>query len=172
MLTHPWQVTATTCRTTGCACHGLLDGVVRSYDLRRPTELELELDGHQDIVTGLALSPDGAHLLSNAMDNTIRAWDVKPYCSSADRCDKVFLGAQHNFEKSLLRCSWSASGTQVGAGSADNFVYVWDADSKRIKYKLPGHSGSVNEVAFHPNQPIIGSCGNDKLVYVGEIKAL
>ena len=60
----------------------------------------------------------------------------------------------------------------VAAGSADNFVYVWDAISKRITYKLPGHTGAVNEVDFHPTQPIIASCGNDKQIYLGEIKSL
>lgn len=34
------------------------------------------------------------------------------------------------------------------------FVYVWDTTSRRILYKLPGHAGSINEVAFHPDEPI------------------
>lgn len=78
--------------------------------------------------------------------------------------------AQHNYEKNLIKCSWSANGSQVASGSADAFVYVWDAETKRITYKLPGHGGSVNEVGFHPTQPIICSCGNDKNIYLGEIR--
>mmetsp|Transcript_2312 Transcript_2312/g.7727 ORF Transcript_2312/g.7727 Transcript_2312/m.7727 type:complete len:133 (-) Transcript_2312:163-561(-) len=118
---------------------------------------------------GIALSPDGQRLLSNAMDNTLRCWDVRPFCEG-DRCEKLFLGAQHNYEKGLLKCAWSADGARVACGSADHFVYVWDAATKRIKYKLPGHTGSINEVAFHPTQPIIASCANDKHVYLGEIR--
>jgi len=121
-------------------------------------------------VTSLRLSADGQFLLSNAMDNIIRSWDVKPY-ASGDRCTKHFLGAQHNYEKGLLKCSWSRTGAQVAAGSADSFVYVWDASTKRIAYKLPGHTGTVNEVDFHPSQPIICSCGNDKQIFLGEIRA-
>lgn len=34
------------------------------------------------------------------------------------------------------------------------FVYIWDTTSRRILYKLPGHAGSVNEVVFHPEEPI------------------
>ena len=34
------------------------------------------------------------------------------------------------------------------------FVYVWDAVTQRLEYKLPGHLGSVNDVHFHPNEPI------------------
>ncbi|KAM3248418.1 hypothetical protein P3L10_010187 [Capsicum annuum] len=48
-------------------------------------------------------------------------------------------------------------------------VYVWDTTSRHILYKLPGHTGSVNECVFHPNEPIIESCSSDKQIYLGEI---
>lgn len=47
--------------------------------------------GHTDTVTGLALSPDGSYLLSNAMDNTLRIWDIRPYAPQ-ERCVKIFTG--------------------------------------------------------------------------------
>ena len=56
--------------------------------------------------------------------------------------------------QNLLRVAWSPDGGQVSAGSGDRFVYIWDTTSRRILYKLPGHSGSVNEVDFHPFEPI------------------
>ena len=36
---------------------------------------------------------------------------------------------------------------QVTAGSGDRCVYVWNAATRNLMYKLPGHSGSVNECA-------------------------
>lgn len=42
----------------------------------------------------------------------------------------------------------------MSAGSSDRFHYVWDTTSRRILYKLPGHNGSVNDVDFHPKEPI------------------
>ncbi|CAH3196522.1 unnamed protein product, partial [Porites evermanni] len=50
------------------------------------------------------------------------------------------------------------------------FVYVWDTNSRRILYKLPGHDGSVNDVDFHPNELILMSCGSDKKIYLGELQ--
>ena len=41
-------------------------------------------------MTGLKLSPEGNHVLSNAMDNTVRMWDVRPYAK--ERMEKVFKG--------------------------------------------------------------------------------
>ena len=74
------------------------------------------------------------------------------------------------FEKNLLRCSWSPDGSKVTAGSGDRYVYVWDTTSRRILYKLPGHAGSVNEIDFHPFEPIIASGSSDKRIYLGEIE--
>lgn len=31
---------------------------------------------------------------------------------------------------------------------------IWDFSSRKILYKLPGHKGCVNEVDFHPKEPI------------------
>jgi WD40 repeat protein len=35
---------------------------------------------------------------------------------------------------------------------------VWDAETTRMLYKLPGHKGSVNGVDFHPKEPVGTSC--------------
>lgn len=126
------------------------------------------LEGAQDTITGVALSGDGAYLLTNAMDNVVRCFDVRPFCPEA-RLVKTFLGASHDFEKNLLRCAWSADDAKVAAGSADRFVHVWDVATTRIQYKLPGHKGSVNDVAFHPSQPVIASASSDGTVYLGEL---
>jgi len=56
--------------------------------------------------------------------------------------------------QNLLRCAWSPDGSKVSAGSSDRFHYIWDTTSRRILYKLPGHNGSVNDIDFHPKEPI------------------
>lgn len=70
------------------------------WDLRKNALLH-RLPGHTDTVTGLELSPDGCYLLSNAMDNSLRIWDVRPYAPT-DRCLKVFSGHTNNFEKVFI----------------------------------------------------------------------
>ena len=83
---------------------------------------------------------------------------------------KVFTGHSHNFEKNLLHCAWSPDGAMVAAGSSDRNVYVWEAATRKILYKLPGHLGSVNDVDFHSIEPIILSAGSDKQIYLGEFE--
>jgi len=103
------------------------------------------------------------------MDKDLRVWDIRPY-APIQRCVKIFTGAQHNFEQNLIKANWSRDGSLVGSGSSDRMVYIWDTATRQIKYKLPGHQGSVNEVSFHPTEPIIVSCGSDAKIYLGEIE--
>ncbi|KAK4268481.1 hypothetical protein QN277_025135 [Acacia crassicarpa] len=122
---------------------GGIDDDVKVWDLRKG-EVTMTLQGHQDMITSMQLSPDGSYLLTNGMDCKLCIWDMRPYAPQ-NRCVKVLEGHQHNFEKNLLKCSWSPDGSKVTAGSSDRMVYIWDTTSRRILYKLPGHNGSVNE---------------------------
>lgn len=51
------------------------------------------------------------------------------------------------------------------------FVYIWDTTSRRILYKLPGHAGSVNEVVFHPEEPV-GEWNDSQITHVsGDLRS-
>lgn len=148
---------------------GGIENTINVWDWRKGSR-HLSLVGHTDTITGLSLSPDGQHLLSNSMDNTLKCWDVRPSVpDNNNRLEKTFLGHQHNFEKNLLRCSWSPNQRVVSAGSSDGLVHIWSYDSCDTLYQLPGHRSSVNEVVFSPREPLVLSCSSDKQIYLGEI---
>eukprot|EP01023_Acetabularia_acetabulum_P061274 TRINITY_DN7398_c0_g2_i2.p1 TRINITY_DN7398_c0_g2~~TRINITY_DN7398_c0_g2_i2.p1 ORF type:complete len:359 (-),score=31.67 TRINITY_DN7398_c0_g2_i2:276-1352(-) len=144
-----------------------IENSINVWDLRKE-RVSLKMMGHSDTITGMKINCEGTHLLSNSMDNTLRVWDIRPF-APANRCVKLFTGHSHSFEHNILRCDWSPDGRKVSAGSSDRFVYIWDVQSRNIQYRLPGHTASVNEVVFHPKQPIIASAGSDKNIYLGEI---
>ncbi len=83
----------------------------------------------------------------------------------------MLVGASNNFEQHVIRCGWSPGGDRVVCGSADRLAYVWDYDSGRALYALPGHNGVVTAVVYHPTEPVIASCGTDKKVFLGELAA-
>lgn len=169
-LNNQYQVTAVCFNDTGeYVISGGIDNDIKVWDFRQ-NNIVYTLSGHSDTVTGVSLSPDGSYVLSNSMDNTMRIWDIRPY-APVERCIQTFVGHQHNFEKNLLRSAWSADGSRVSGGSSDRSVYIWDVSSSRILYKLPGHNGSVNDVDFHPTEPIVLSASSDKNLYLGEIDA-
>lgn len=103
------------------------------------------------------------------MDATIRKWNIKPFSAMPDRCLGVYSGATHGADKNLLKCAFSPDQEYLAAGSANKIVHVWDSNTSKLAYYLPGHIGTVNEVAFHPSEPIIASAGSDKVIYIGEL---
>jgi len=162
-----YQITSICFNDTGDQIFiGGIDNVIKIYDLKKKTVVS-NLIGHTDTITGLALSNDGNYLLSNSMDSTIRCWDITPYAQGS-RCTKVYSGATHNFEKNLLRVSWSPDDAYISAGSADRFVYIWNANTAKIERKFGGHLGSVNETSFNKLSNVIASCSSDKTSIIGE----
>jgi len=146
---------------------GSIDNKISAWDTRKNEKI-FDLTGHNDTITNLALHPKGTHLLSNSMDSTIRSWDIRPFVSG-QRLDKTFVGGSHNAEKGLLKCSWSADGKMVSGGSSDRMVHIWDELTTEELYLLPGHTGCVNCVVFHPRENIVASASSDKAIFVGEL---
>lgn len=159
---------------------GSIDNNITPYDIRytsspdtagSPSTTLPALLGHTDTITCLRLSPDGTQLMSNAQDNSVRIWDVKPFSGVPGRQIQILQGAVHGFDKNLIRGSWSPDGSQVTCGSADRTVCVWDITLAKLLYKLPGHKGTVNDVDWHPTEPILASGSIDKTIFLGEINA-
>ncbi len=71
-------------------CVYLVCAPMQVWDLRKGNAT-MTLKGHSDTITGMSLSPDGNHLLTNAMDNTLRVWDMRPY-APANRCVRMMTG--------------------------------------------------------------------------------
>lgn len=155
-----------------------IDETIYCFDSRSSRPL-FYMQGHKDIITGLALSSDGSTLLSNAMDHTLRTWDARLACPAATESDPAangplralgqYAGHSHDAAWQLMRCAFSADDSKISTGSSDGFVYVWDTVTFELRYKLPGHKAHVNEVAFHPSQPIIASASSDHTIFLGEL---
>jgi len=132
---------------------GGIDNDIKVWDLRKQA-VTYTLLGHTDTVTSLQMSPDNQTLLSNAHDSTVRTWDVRPF-APADRRIKTYDGAPTGQERNLLKASWDSKGEKIAAGSGDQSVAIWEAQTGKLLNKLPGHRGAVNDVRFHPhNEPI------------------
>jgi len=66
-------------------------------------------------------------------------------CRSVGIPAQVFLGASNSFEQSLVRCGWAPGehhGERVCCGSSDRLAYVWDFETGKVMYALPGHAGA------------------------------
>jgi Prp8 binding protein len=150
-----------------------IDPRIHAWDVRKPSEVMFTLEGHTDMVTGLAISPLGSHLASHGADGTVGIWDVRPFVGqdgSGDRLELRLGGCVHGFEHNLMRLGWDRCGTRVVAGSADGTVAVWDADDGELVFQLGGHHGCVNDVRFSPtDDTLIASASSDQVILLGHI---
>jgi len=150
---------------------GALDNGIHVLDLRKQEKVSI-LGGHVDTPTGLAISPNGSYLLSPSFSSQAIIHDIRPFAPSPNRVHRVLTGAPAGFENTLLRGAWSREdgGSRVAVGGADRTVTIWDVESSKILYKLPGHKGTVTAVDFHPKEPIILTASKDGTMLLGEIE--
>ncbi|KAI0832783.1 WD40 repeat-like protein [Trametes gibbosa] len=150
---------------------GALDNEIHVIDFRKNEEV-YTLMGHTDTPTSLSLSPNGHYLLSPSFSSQTIIHDVRPFSPSPNRIHRVLMGAPAGFESTLLRGAWSKDddGRRVGVGGADRTVCIWEVESGKVLYKLPGHKGTVTAVDFHPKEPIILTGSKDATMLLGEIE--
>ncbi|KAH7101694.1 WD40 repeat-like protein [Auriculariales sp. MPI-PUGE-AT-0066] len=150
---------------------GAVDNAVHVWDLRKQAEV-FTLGGHGDTVCSLSLSPNGHFLLSPALDGSTIVHDVRPFSPAPDRIHRSLAGHVPGYESSLYKSAWSRDdgGQRVAVGGSDRTVTIWEVESGKILYKLPGHKGAVGAVDFHPKEPIILTGSKDAIMLLGEIE--
>ena len=120
------------------------------------------LDGHALGVTSVAVSPDGARIVSGSDDGSVRVWDAK-----AARCVAVLEGHSN----AVTSVAFAPDGGRILSGSEDRSVRVWDAMAGCCVAVLEGHAGVVTSVAFAPDGARIVSGAWDNSVRVWDAKA-
>lgn len=149
---------------------GSLDNSIRCFDRRRQGGALYTLLGHRDTVTGLGLHPaTGRELVSAGLDGTLRIWDVSPFSGAETRQTHLIKHGSSNPGGDMIRCTYSPCGKYVSAGSgasSECTVCVWDAAGRPFK-AFPGHSLPVLEVAFHPSENKMATCGMDARLLLG-----
>ncbi|TFK66554.1 hypothetical protein BDN72DRAFT_917225 [Pluteus cervinus] len=99
---------------------------------------------HGSCVNAVAYSPSGRHVVSAAIDGTLKIWDA----NTGQLIGKPLQG--HSTD---VRCvAYSPDGNYVVSGAADNTVRVWDAKTGQPAVQpLEGHSDYVRSVACSPD---------------------
>ena len=107
------------------------------------------------------ISSDGAYALSSSWDKTLRLWEL-----ATGKTTRTFVGHTND----VLSVSFSADNRQIVSGSRDRTIKLWNTlGDCKFTITEKGHTEWVSCVRFSPNpqNPVIVSCGWDKLVKVG-----
>lgn len=143
-----------------------VDNTIKSYNYNT-YKLNEEFCGHNDFITGLHMNNEETILASISSDENIFFWDIQPF-----PCDNKLLfrlkGPRYNIDYNLIKLRFNNENL-LACGSGDSYVYIYDYKQKVLKNSLPGHQGTVNDVAFHPIEPIIASCSSDHTIFLGEL---
>ncbi|HXJ61035.1 MAG TPA: hypothetical protein VNU68_30690, partial [Verrucomicrobiae bacterium] len=118
-----------------------------------------------DMVTALAISPDGKTLAS-AGGNTpspLRLWNL---ASGKKLAESSASEDQRGYVCSLV---FSPDGKTLVSGSSDQAIRLWDADGLRLRRTLLGHKNEVWSLVVLPDNRTLVSGGKDGSVFVWDM---
>jgi len=103
-------------------------------------------------IASIALSPSTHYLATYSLDSSLIIYDVRPFSSDPMRVYRSLTGAPSGYENTLIRVAWSKhdQGARIAVGGGDRTVTVWEVETGKVLYKLPGHKGTVTGVDMHP----------------------
>jgi WD40 repeat protein len=116
----------------------------RAADLKfwRVTDGSLESTiekAHQDTITGLAFSPDGARLASGSTDRFVKIH----HAETGELLNQLEGHTNH-----VLDVAWSADGETIVSAGADHVAKLWVAAEGRQKKTEEGFKKELTSIAF------------------------
>jgi WD40 repeat protein/serine/threonine protein kinase len=110
------------------------------------------LYGHQAYVKAVAITPNGAQVVSGSDDNTLRVYDL-----ASRTCLHILQGHTYGVKAVAI----TPDGRQVVSGSDDHTLRVWDLASGECQTVL--QSGSVHSIAITPDGQFAVKGGGENL---------
>lgn len=141
------------------------------------------LRGHTDIVLSCDVSADGCWIATGGKDQSVRIWNTTDCRSACVLSGHVGSVSALSFPKRRPRRQQDEQPMFLISGSQDKTMKVWELPTaaklkeatkkagqeiaiKKAKTTVIAHTKEVNHVLVSPNNKLIASAGQDKLVRI------
>jgi WD40 repeat protein len=158
LLAHPTSVSSIAFSSIGArVLSGSDDGTLKLWEFTTGRLLRT-FATHSDVVS-VAFSPDGTRVLSGG-DTTLQLWDAE----TGRRLHVFETHSKWHTQSVAFSPNGSqilSTGGEVGAGAA----MLWDTETARLIRTFQIHSGSVESIAFSPNDGanVLAGCADGTL---------
>jgi WD40 repeat protein len=119
------------------------------------------LNGHNDWVRAVAVTPNDKQVISGSSDNTLKVWNL-------ETGEELFTLKGHNDWVNAIAVT--PNGKQVISGSDDNTLKIWNLETGEELFTLNGHNASVRAVAVTPNDKQVISGSSDETLKVWNLE--
>jgi WD40 repeat protein len=132
------------------------------------------LEGHEDIVTTLSLSPDRETLVSGSLDKTVRVWDLSDLVERVKRLASKHINssiedhlrvpakfALSGHTSRINRLEWTPCSTRTVSSSTDCTLRLWDVVNGTCLSVMSGHGSLVSSIAVSKTGTLCASASGD-----------
>lgn len=121
-----------------------------------------DLAGHGGPVNGLAISPDGAAVLTASFDYSVILWDLQSE-QETHRLD--------GHDAAVNAVAFLPDGTKALSASDDQVVILWDLVAGKELRRLRGHQGKIVDLAVSVEGRYVASASWDQTVRIWDLQA-
>lgn len=129
---------------------GGTDGFLRL--VRWPVVAPINLPGHNDQVTAVAIADHGKFVLSGSNDQIVQLTAI---------ADNKQLRSLPGVGGPVTSVALSTEGVLAAAGNSTGTIKFWNTGDGADRFTLAGHTGAVAALAFQPKGKLIASAGAD-----------
>lgn len=118
------------------------------------------LQGHENSVLSVAISPDGKTIVSSGGDRTIKLWNF---------ATGKQISSLNAYSQQVNVVAISPDGKTLVSGSDDNTIKIWNLATQKQIRTLTGHSDSVHALAISADSETLVSGSDDNTIKIWDL---